>query len=91
MFLLHGLKKPDIIFFVICGIIILLIIAIYFLIPVFKRKQFAESRENLKRREILFRENQKNEQPEEIKVEAVEVEATVEEVEAPVEKVADNE
>lgn len=87
MFLLHGLKSPDIIFFVVCGVIILVIIAIYFLIPVFKRKQFAESRENLKRREILFRENQKSEKPVDIVVDEVKENDVVEESSEVVEEI----
>lgn len=62
MFLLHGLKTPDIVFFVICGAIIVVIIAIYFLIPVFKAKQYAEARKSLERRELLFRDNLKQNQ-----------------------------
>ena len=87
MFLLHGFKTVDIWFFVICGIIIGLIVIIYFLIPVFKRKQFAEARKNLARRETLFRQNQEEELLENISVDsksedksvAVEVEPTEQE------------
>lgn len=70
MFLLHGFKTVDIWFFVICGIIIGLIVIIYFLIPVFKRKQFAEARKNLARRETLFRQNQEDELLENISVDS---------------------
>ena len=70
MFLLHGFKTVDIWFFVICGIIIGLIVIIYFLIPVFKRKQFAEARKNLARRETLFRRNQEEELLENISVDS---------------------
>ena len=70
MFLLHGFKTVDIWFFVICGIIIGLIVIIYFLIPVFKRKQFAEARNNLARRETLFRQNQEDELLENISVDS---------------------
>lgn len=70
MFLLHGFKTVDIWFFVICGIIIGLIVIIYFLIPVFKRKQFAEARKNLARRETLFRQNQEEELLENISVDS---------------------
>ena len=76
MFLLHGLKTADIWFFVICAIAVAVIVIIYFLIPVFKRKQFAEARKNLARREILFKQNQKKTQAEEI---SVDEEALVEE------------
>ena len=87
MFLLHGFKTVDIWFFVICGIIIGLIVIIYFLIPVFKRKQFTEARKNLARRETLFRQNQEEELLENISVDsksedksvAVEVEPTEQE------------
>lgn len=70
MFLLHGFKTVDIWFFVICAIIIVLIVIIYFLIPVFKRKQFAEARKNLARRETLFRQNQEDELLENISVDS---------------------
>ena len=70
MFLLHGFKTVDIWFFVICGIIIGLIVIIYFLIPVFKRKQFAEARKNLARRETLVRQNQEDELLENISVDS---------------------
>lgn len=48
----------DIGFFIACGVIIALIVAIYFLIPVFNKKQYQEQRDNLKKREIAFKANQ---------------------------------
>lgn len=87
MFLLEAFRIVDIWFFVICGIAVVLIVAIYFLIPVFKRKQFAEARKNLSRREQLFKQNQKTEKAEEIsvddanKVEAIDAQESDEAVE----------
>lgn len=62
MFNLNSLKRPDIIFLVICIVVIVLIVAIYFLIPVFKHKQLKEQRENLRKRESAFRSNIKDEE-----------------------------
>ena len=69
MFLLNSLRTPDIIFFSCCAADIVLIIAIYFLIPVIKRKEFAQRRENLKKREETFRKNLKSLKPESVTVE----------------------
>lgn len=55
--LLNRLATPDIIFFVVCAAIVVLCVAIYFLIPVFNRKQYREARENLEKREQSFRAN----------------------------------
>lgn len=52
---LNGLKRVDIAFFSICGAIVVLIIAVYFLIPVFNKKQYKEQRDNLKKREEAFK------------------------------------
>lgn len=55
MFLLNALKTGDIIFFSVCAAIILIIVAIYFLIPVFKKKQLEEARASLRKRELNFK------------------------------------
>lgn len=52
-----GLGSVDIAFFIICGIIVALIVAYYFLIPVINRKQYQEQRENLRKREESFKRN----------------------------------
>lgn len=57
LLLLNGLKSVDIGFFIGCGVAIALIIAIYYLIPVFNKKQYEEQRENLRKREAAFRAN----------------------------------
>lgn len=57
MMLLNKLGSVDIGFFVGCAVAIVLIVAIYFLIPVFNKKQYQEQRENLKKREEAFRSN----------------------------------
>lgn len=52
---LNSLKTGDVIFFVLCGVIILAIVGIYFLIPVIKRKQLEEQRTALREREKAFK------------------------------------
>ena len=54
MFLLNKLKSADLYFFIAIGAIILICVLIYFLIPVFKRKQYEEQRQNLKKREVEY-------------------------------------
>lgn len=51
---LQKLGKVDRSFFLICGIIIAVIIAVYFLIPVFRREQYEMQRNNLREREKAF-------------------------------------
>lgn len=58
LLLLNKLGSVDVGFFVACAVIIVLIVAIYFLIPVFNKKQYQEQRDNLKKREEAFRSNQ---------------------------------
>lgn len=58
---LNGLKKVDKAFFCICAAIVVLIVAVYFLIPVFNKKQYQEQRENLKKREEAFKSTRKTE------------------------------
>lgn len=55
MMLLNKLGSVDVGFFVGCAVAIVLIVAIYFLIPVFNKKQYQEQRDNLKKREEAFR------------------------------------
>ena len=59
MIILFQLTKPDLIFFIAVVVAILLILVWYFLQPIIKRKQLAEARENLKKREETFRANLK--------------------------------
>jgi hypothetical protein len=51
---LQKLGKVDRRFFLICGIIIAVIVAVYFLIPVFRREQYEMQRNNLREREKAF-------------------------------------
>ncbi len=63
-FLLNKIGKIDTIFFLSILAIILIIVGIYFLIPVFNKKQYAEQRENLRKREKSFKANlQHSEEP----------------------------
>lgn len=61
MILLNSLKTPDIVFFVTFFVVIALIVGFYFLIPVIKRKKYAEQRNKLFEREKAFRSNIKQE------------------------------
>ncbi len=54
---LNQLKRVDKAFFIICAVIIVLIVAFYFLIPVFNKKLYQEQRDNLKKREAAFKSN----------------------------------
>lgn len=60
---LNSLKRVDKAFFIICAIIIVLIVAFYFLIPVFNKKLYQEQRDNLKKREAAFNSNLRKSQP----------------------------
>ena len=51
---LQKLGKVDRRFFLICGIIIAVIVAVYFLIPVIRREQYEMQRNNLREREKAF-------------------------------------
>lgn len=57
LLLLNGLKSVDVGFFIGCAVVIALIVAVYFLIPVFNKKQYEEQRENLRKRENAFKSN----------------------------------
>ena len=56
-FLLNKLGRVDIIFFLSILAIILLVVGFYFLIPLLNKKQYAEQRENLRKREKSFKAN----------------------------------
>ena len=58
--LLFTLTKPDLIFVICVGSVILAGVIVYLLTPIIKRKQFAEARANLKKREESFRANLEN-------------------------------
>lgn len=51
----NKLPPVDIWFFALCGVAIVAIVAVYFLIPVFNKKQYKEQRDNLKKREESFK------------------------------------
>ncbi|MBP5231068.1 MAG: hypothetical protein ILO68_04995 [Clostridia bacterium] len=53
--LLNSIGKVDLTFLLIVIGAIVLAVAFYFLIPLFRRKQYKEARENLKKREEAFR------------------------------------
>lgn len=54
---LNKIGKVDQAFFIICAVIIVLIVAVYFLIPVFNKKLYKEQRDNLHKRETAFKSN----------------------------------
>lgn len=56
---LNSLGTTDIVFFVVLALIVVLIVAVYFLIPVFNKKQYQEQRDNLRKREVAFKANLK--------------------------------
>ena len=57
--LLFTLTKPDLIFIICVGSIVAIGVLVYLLTPIIKRKQYAESRENLRKREETFKANLK--------------------------------
>lgn len=57
---LNSVGNVDIAFFIICAVIVALIVAVYFLIPVFNKKLYRDQRENLHKREAAFKTNLKN-------------------------------
>lgn len=73
----NTLGPVDIGFFVACAAIIVIAVAIYFLIPVFNKKQYQEQRDNLKKREVAFKSNRGESAPEATS-EAVEEQAPAE-------------
>ncbi len=54
---INELKPVDIVFFIICVAIVAIGIGVYFLIPVFNKKQYQEQRDNLRKREEAFKSN----------------------------------
>lgn len=64
--ILFTLTQPDLKFFITIIVIVVACVAVYLLTPIIKRKQFAEQRANLKKREETFRANLKSLQPESI-------------------------
>lgn len=54
---LNPLEGVDIALFIALGAVILIGVAVYFLIPIFNKKQYKEQRENLKKREVAFKAN----------------------------------
>lgn len=59
---LNKLSEVDQAFFIVCAVIIALIVAVYFLIPVFNKKLYREQRDNLHKREAAFKSNLKQNQ-----------------------------
>lgn len=57
LFLFNNLPRVDKIFFLIIAAIAVIAVIIYFLIPVFKRKQYQEQIDNLHEREEAFNKN----------------------------------
>ncbi len=74
---LNKLSKVDQAFFIVCAVIVALIVAVYFLIPVFNKKLYKEQRENLHKREAAFKSNLKSAQAAETDKEQEEQEAEV--------------
>jgi len=54
---INALGPVDVVFFIVCAVLIAAIVGIYFLIPVINKKQYQEQRENLKKREEAFKSN----------------------------------
>ena len=52
-----ALPGVDIWFFIVCALIVVAIIAVYYLIPVFNKKKYQEQRDNLAKREEAFKSN----------------------------------
>ena len=61
---LNPISATDLWFFILCGVIVAVIIAVYFLIPVFNKKQYQEMRDNLNKREVAFKANFKGKETE---------------------------
>lgn len=57
---LNKIKNVDKAFFIICAVIIAVIVAVYFLIPVFNKKFYQEQKDNLRKREAAFKSNLKS-------------------------------
>ncbi len=57
---LNPLKDIDKVFFIVIAVIVAVAVAIYFLIPVFNKKQYQERRDNLRMREEKLKANAPN-------------------------------
>ncbi len=55
--LINELRPVDTIFFIVCAVLVLVAVGIYYLIPIINKKQYQEQRENLKKREEAFKSN----------------------------------
>ncbi|MBQ7276850.1 MAG: hypothetical protein IJS58_06320 [Bacilli bacterium] len=55
MILFNQLKQADIVFFAVCIAIIVIIVAVWLLIPVFNKRQYKEQRDSLRKREAAFK------------------------------------
>ncbi len=62
---LNKLGGTDIAFFIICAVLIVVAVGVYFLIPVINKKQYQEQRDNLRKREEAFKVNKKQNNSEE--------------------------
>ena len=62
-FLLNPLPKVDIWFFAIIAAVIIGLVIYYFLIPVIHRKEYQAQRENLKKREKVYKANLRTDLP----------------------------
>ena len=58
-----SLPSVDIWFFVICALIVVAIVVIYYLIPVFNKEKYEKQRANLEEREIAFKANRQQSMP----------------------------
>lgn len=54
---LNPIPVTDLILFIMIGVIVAIAVAVYFLIPVFNKKQYQEQRDNLHKREAAFKAN----------------------------------
>lgn len=54
---INSLKPVDVVFIIVCVAIVAIAVGIYFLIPVFNKKQYKEQRDNLRKREEAFKSN----------------------------------
>lgn len=59
------MKLVDVIFFIVCAVLVALGVGYYFLIPVIHKKQYQEQRDNLKLREESFKRNLNRQKSEE--------------------------
>lgn len=81
------ITMPDLIFFIVLLAIAAIFLLVYILTPIVKRKQFAEARANLKKREETFRENLKRLQ--ETSEEDVNLEKSEDEIDATIKEIVE--